>query len=821
MKRLAISLLFLLLHISSYAHANVPKPVTRQPNSHFAPGEVLIQFKAGVSETRKNQIYLNSGLSPIRSFPTLGIHHLRLPPSLSLGEVLHRFVQNPEVEYAEPNFIISVCQTFPDDPPFDPGDPMYGILWGLHNFGQTIGTNSGLHGADINAPEAWEVTKGAEEVTIAIIDTGIAYSHPDLAANMWINPGEDPWSDPNDPTTGNRIDDDGNGRVDDWRGWDFVDDDNDSMDFHGHGTHVAGTIAAVGNNGRGISGVMWRAKLMPLRFLNLQGIGTVSDAISAIRYATQKGARIINASWGMGSFSRSLLHALRSCQKEGVLVVAAAGNNAANTDDHPFYPASYDLPNIISVAATDRQDSLASFSNWGPSTVDVAAPGVSIYSTWRPSWSSIEGDFPDDVESGEGGWRTDGTTRWGIVDTAYQSPAHSWTDSPLGDYENNTDSWLILPRIDLSGRYLSTLRFYLHMETERNRDFLFIEASTDGTNWTTISDAEYTGYMTGSLAIDISAYDGQPEVCVRFHLVTDSHNTADGVYIDDVDVTSISHQYEGNEFQFLQGTSMAAPHVSGLAGLILAQYPTLAWDHLRWRILNGADEIEDLTGKMVTGGRMNANTSLRLPSAPTGLSASSVTEGEIALTWIDASDDEEGFTIERKERGGTFEAVARVDRNTTSYSDTNLPGKGSYTYRIKAYNTYGDSGYSNEARATKSAGGIGPGAAGGGGSGGCFIATAAYGSPRAGAIHILRSFRDRYLIPHPIGRKSVDCYYRCSPPIAIFIADRPAMRRTVRIALHPLVVLSAVVTTRSIPWVILILAAIISLLPLNTLAQKE
>jgi subtilisin family serine protease len=821
MKRPAISLLLLLLIISSYARANVRTPVSLQPNPHFVSDEVLIKFKAGISETRKNQIYLHSALSPIRSFPTLGIHHLRLSPSMSVEEVLHRCGQDFEVEYVEPNFVISACQTFPDDPPFDPGDPMYGILWGLHNFGQTIGMNSGLHGADIDAPEAWEVTRGAEKVTIAVIDTGIAYSHPDLAANMWINPGEDPWSDPNDPTTGNGIDDDKNGRVDDWRGWDFVDADNDPMDFNGHGTHVAGTVGAVGNNGTGISGVMWRARVMPLRSLNSQGIGTVSDAISAIRYATQKGARIINASWGMGSYSRSLLHALESCQKEGVLVVAAAGNSAANTDDHPFYPASYGLSNIISVAATGRKDSLASFSNWGPSTVDVAAPGVSIYSTWRPFWRSIGGSFPDDVESGAGDWKTNGTTRWDIVDTAYQSPTHSWTDSPLGDYENNADSWLIPPRIDLSGRYLSKLTFYLHMETERDRDFLSIEGSTDGTNWTAIPDAEYTGYMTGSFAIDISVYDGQPEVYVRFHLVTDSHNTADGVYIDDVDVTSISHRYEGDEFQFLQGTSMAAPHVSGLAGLVLAQYPTLTWDHLRWRILNGADEIEDLAARMVTGGRINANNSLRLPSAPTGLSASRVSEGEIALTWIDASVDEEGFTVERKERGGVFEEVTRIDRNTTSYSDTNLPGKGSYTYRIKAFNTYGDSGYSNEAKATKSAGGVGPATADGGGSGGCFIATAAYGSPRAGAIHILRSFRDRYLIPHPIGRKSVDCYYRYSPPIAVFIADRPAIRRAVRIALHPLVFLSAVVTTRSIPWLILILAAIINLLPLNTLAHKE
>jgi hypothetical protein len=403
----------------------------------------------------------------------------------------------------------------------------------------------------------------------------------------------------------------------------------------------------------------------------------------------------------------------------------------------------------------------------------------------------------------------------------YHSPTHSWTDSPLGDYGNNTDSWLLLPRIDLSGKYLSKLTFYLRMETERDRDFLSIEASTDGMNWAAIAGAEYTGYMVGFFTLDISAFDGQPEVYVRFRLVTDSHNTADGVYLDDVDITSISHQYEGDEFQLLQGTSMAAPHVSGLVGLILAQYPTLPWNHLGWRILNGTDWIEDLAAKMVTGGRINAHNSLRLPSAPTGLSASRVSEGEIALTWIDTSDDEEGFTLERKKQGGAFEEVIQVDRNTTSFSDTNLPGNGFYTYRIKAYNAYGDSGYSNDANTAKSAGGINPAAAGGGGSGGCFIATAAYGLPEAHAIHTLRTFRDSYLMSHPIGRTWVVCYYRYSPPIARFIADSPAMRRTVRIALHPLVMLTAVVTTHSIAWVIIILVTGFSLLSVYILAQKN
>jgi subtilisin family serine protease len=594
-------------------------------------------------------------------------------------------------------------------------------------------------------------------------------------------------------------------------GWDFVDNDNDPMDFHGHGSHVTGTVAAVGNNGDGITGVMWTARVMSLRSLDMDGAGTVSDAIRAIRYALKNGARVINASWGTTSFSWSLLHALRSCERKGVLVVAAAGNDSANTDNDPFYPASYNLTNIISVAATDRTDYLASFSNWGPSTVDVTAPGVSIYSTWRPSRRSIGGSFPDDVESGPGDWTTDGTAPWDIVNTIYNSPTHCWADSPSGDYNNNTDSWLILPRIDLSGRYRARLTFYLRMETETDRDFFSIEASINGVKWTNISGAQYSGFREDFHSVDISAYDGQPAVYLRFRLVTDSRNTADGVYIDDVDVVSISHSYDGNEFQFLQGTSMAAPHVSGLAGLILATYPALSLDHLRSRIFNGVDELHALMEKLATGGRINANNSLRIPSAPIGLSAPMVSETEVKLRWIDTSVDEEGFTIERREKGDDYKVIARVARNTTSFSDGDLSGQSSRTYRVFASNDYGNSGYSNKTTTAQWGGNTALASGRGGGGGGCFIATAAYGLPDSGALEPLRRFRDEYLVAHPIGRKWVEYYYRYSPPIAEFVADHPAMRKAIRITLYPLVAVSAATTTSSPSRIILISTVLLGL----------
>jgi len=758
----------------------------------FFTREILVKFKEGVSEGIRDHFYHESGLSLIGSFPTLGVHHLRLPPSLPIEEALRVYRQNADVEYAEPNSIIHVCQIFPNDPPFNPEAPNYGVLWGLYNFGQEVAERSGLPGADINAPDAWEISTGGEEVVIAVTDTGVAYSHPELVPNMWTNPAEDPWLVPIDPTTGNGVDDDCNGKNDDWRGWDFVDGDNDPMDYHGHGTHVAGTIAAVGDNGEGITGVMWRAGIMPLRILDAHGIGSISNAIQAIEYAVQKGARVINASWGTTDFSESLFRSIQFCQSNGVLVVAAAGNSAYNTDENPFYPACYDLPNIISVAATDQRDNLASFSNWGPSTVDVAAPGVGIYSTW-PSWHSIGGSFPDDIESGPGDWTTGGTTQWAIVEAEYNSPPHSWADSPGGNYDNNADSWLLLPRIDLSRKWRNRLTYSLRMEAEAYRDFLYIEASVDGITWTNIygPGVGYTG-STGDTFVkvtdDISEYDGQPAVYIRFRLVTDSQNTFDGVYIDDVDITSISHVYHGDEFQVLQGTSMAAPHVSGLGGLLLAAHPTLPLDELRWRILNGVDELEGLMGKVAAGGRIDADNSLELPSAPSHLTASKVSDMEVELVWADNSGNEEGFKIERSPEGGGYVEIGWVGRDTTSYSDTDLKGETCYTYRVKAYNDHGNSAHSNEAAIADPGGGSTLG--GGSGGGGCFIATAAYGSPLAEEIWSLRKLRDNYLFKNRIGKTIVFLYYKYSPPFALHISKHPMVRKAIRIGLYPLVTLS-------------------------------
>jgi len=277
--------------------------------------------------------------------------------------------RDENVKRIEPDFLL-----YADPGP--PNDPKYSDLWGLNNTGQTGGTQD----ADIDAPEAWEFTTGNSNVVIAVIDTGAQVApgvtgkvstHPDLAANLWTNPGE---------IAGNGIDDDGNGYVDDIHGWNFFDDASWlfwSSSEDSHGTHVAGTIAAVGNNDTGVVGVNWQAQVMVLKFIGPLG-GYTSDAIAAIEYARDKDAKVINASWGSEEFSLSLKKAIEACN---CLFNAAAGNSGVNTDENPHYPSGYNSPNLISVAATDHNDELASFSNFGATLVDLGAPGVSIRST--------------------------------------------------------------------------------------------------------------------------------------------------------------------------------------------------------------------------------------------------------------------------------------------------------------------------------------------------------------------------------------------------------------------------------------------------------
>lgn len=356
-----------------------------EPNPLAVP-EVLVKFRSGVSEEDIQRItaaFNDRQEDEIEALP--GLQAIDDLDDAEAAEVVAQYQALPEVEYAEENYEISLVE--PGDVGFasddsdytqgseehlHPQDPLFSEQWALDNHGQS----GGKEGADISAALAWSLTSGSDKVVVAVIDTGVDYTHTDLASNIWVRPASlAPYAD-------RQI-----GTIQDFHGYNAVENNADPMDDSGHGTHCAGIIGAEGENNLGIAGVNWKVQIMPLKFMNASGFGNTKDAIECINYVIDRrskgvNVRIISASWGSTTKSRALEEVIRKAYDAGILFVAASGNASTNTDRTPHYPSSYKLGNVISVAALDRNDQLASFSNFGEKSVHIAAPGKEILSTW-------------------------------------------------------------------------------------------------------------------------------------------------------------------------------------------------------------------------------------------------------------------------------------------------------------------------------------------------------------------------------------------------------------------------------------------------------
>lgn len=351
---------------SSLAQEPAPPPAPHHPE------HVLVRFKASASAAGIAGANVDAeNAVPVRHFecvPRLNL--MRVPPGM-VARAIAAYRRNPNVLYAEPDYRVYASVT--------PNDPDFPLQWGMTNTGQAGGTA----GSDIGAAEAWDIFTGAPLLKVAVIDTGVDYTHADLIDNIHLNPLEVP---------GNGIDDDDNGWIDDVHGYDFLNGDGDPMDDNSHGTHVAGILAARGNNGIGVTGVAWRCTIVPLKFLGADGSGLTSHAIGALDYVVAHEIRLSNNSWGGAPFQQAMFDAIAATQSFGHLFIAAAGNESQDNDFMPAYPASYALPNIIAVAATDSTDALADFTNVGLTSVDLAAPGVGTYSTViAPNYGFLSG----------------------------------------------------------------------------------------------------------------------------------------------------------------------------------------------------------------------------------------------------------------------------------------------------------------------------------------------------------------------------------------------------------------------------------------------
>ncbi|HWR98502.1 MAG TPA: S8 family serine peptidase, partial [Candidatus Methanoperedens sp.] len=356
------------------------KPGKKKTSSEFVERELLVRFRTDVRKEKKNAVHAKLQSRVLHSYRMLdGLDHVEIPAGNTLEGMITAYTADPDVLYAEPNYVYHMTAI--------PDDDFFGELWGLNNTGQDGGTPD----ADINAPEAWDHVTGSPDTVVAVVDTGVDYDHLDLRANIWVNPGEIP---------GNAIDDDGNGYIDDIHGINAITGTGDPMDDDNHGTHVAGTIAASGNDHDGVVGVNWRAAIVACKFLDNTGRGTSDNAIECLDYLSGLKTRpdnpvniiLSNNSWGGAGNSQALQDAIDAHRQNGILFIAAAGNESEDGDTFPSYPAGYNLPNVISVAATDHEDTLAAFSNFGRHSVHVAAPGVYIVSTAPGNiWKSMDG----------------------------------------------------------------------------------------------------------------------------------------------------------------------------------------------------------------------------------------------------------------------------------------------------------------------------------------------------------------------------------------------------------------------------------------------
>lgn len=337
----------------------------------YIPDQIIVQFTDESSTNKKLQIQVYDRISDQTGVNIQIVDESKITEGLNLVEVgnysdlysiIKIFRDQPEILYADNNYIRTLQKT--------PNDPYYENIWGLNNTGGTDNYgNTGKNGADIKAQQAWDINTGSDTVIVAVVDTGVDITHPDLAGNIWTNPGEIP---------NNGIDDDNNGFIDDANGWNFYNNNNDVSDADGHGTHCAGTIGAVGNNNLGVTGVAWNVKIMPIKLLAGKNTTSYMEA-EAIKYATKMGASIISCSYGGLGFSEIEKSAYA---KSSALIICAAGNKTTDNDVTSHYPSSFELPNIVSVAATNNKDQLAWFSNYGKTSVHLAAPGEAILSTY-------------------------------------------------------------------------------------------------------------------------------------------------------------------------------------------------------------------------------------------------------------------------------------------------------------------------------------------------------------------------------------------------------------------------------------------------------
>jgi thermitase len=551
----------------------------------FAPGEAIVRFERGTDAGER--------LAARRAADVAFDRSLLLPQTQvvegegSVAETIRDLERQPDVVYAQPNYRYHALAMPPPD------DSLLTSLWGL--------SDPNLPDRGVNATAAWSAALGGGQV-IAVVDTGVDLSHPDLVANLWTNPGE----------TANGLDDgDPNGEVDDVHGYDFVDDDGVPDDFNFHGTHIAGTAAASAGNGIGVAGVAPDAGIMAVRVLDGDGSGFSDTIADGIRYAGESGATVINMSLGGpadgGAGDQAMEDAIAFAASRDVVVVAAAGNSNSDNDDPDQASTPCALPNtnLICVAATDRSGAKSSFSSYGATTVDVGAPGRGIVSA-EADYDTV---FADGFDAGLGQWTAPlGTTAWGP--SAVRSVGSgSAADSPSGGYAPDANAQLVKATgLNLMSERGCRMHFHARYDIEDGFDELLAGAVSGSQQ--DVTDPPISGTSLGlfeATEVSISDLDGLSGVFPAFALFSDGEIELDGAYVDDVRVMCRGDNLDpAGSYTSFNGTSMATPHVAGVVALARSAAPAATAAQTIAAVHAGTRPLPSLAGRTVTGGLVDA-----------------------------------------------------------------------------------------------------------------------------------------------------------------------------------------------------------------------
>ena len=560
---------------------------------NYIPGEIIVKFKKDATNSAHRNIITVNGHSVKKILDKSGrLYHISVGSGQTVSDGLAQYQADPNVEYAQPNYIYQAMAI--------PNDPYFNEQWALQNNGQRISTatyttnNPGVVGMDMDAVDAWNYITDCRSIVVAVIDTGVNYTQLDLAGNMW----DGGVSYPN-------------------HGWDFVDNDNDPMPVDGsnHGTLVAGTIGATGNNGIGITGMCWKVQLMALRAGNVDGF-TSASLIQSIDFATQHGAKLINMSLGGSSPDPAVFDSIQQAETQGTLVVVAAGNDNTDNDQTPVYPCNDNLPNILCVAALDQAYQLAGFSNYGLKSVDIGAPGTNIFGT------APGPDITDNFIQGwtlTGGW-TQGQCNLSIGLTDMLVDPVNWCQS--GTYADNADD-IAYKQFDLSTVSGAGLQFYAFIQTQQNADYFRVNANPNGgdpfVNGTPLF-ATSGATQSNAIVYQLGLSDCLTKNCsLGFQLTSDSSITSSGIGIFLFQVQLAAKN--SNNYSVFSGTSSATPEVTGLAALIWAYNPNYTYQDVANSIMYGGNTVPALENITATGNAADAYGSLRYINPPSGISA--------------------------------------------------------------------------------------------------------------------------------------------------------------------------------------------------------